>query len=75
MPGTAEIDVSRESLASYVREKKRVITASLDERQKRWKDGSEVHLTAKGYLRADANEIEEDNLGALPQFTTVRSGL
>jgi hypothetical protein len=75
MPGMAEIDVSRESLANYVQEKKRVITACLDERQKRWKEGQEVHLTSKGYLRTDPNEIEEDNLGALPQFTTVRTGL
>ena len=41
----AEIDVSRESLVSYVREQKRVITAYLDKRQKRWKQGEEVHLT------------------------------
>ncbi|MCY2991071.1 MAG: DUF3892 domain-containing protein [Planctomycetota bacterium] len=75
MPGTAEIDVSRESLASYVREKKRVITAYLDEKQNRWKEGQHVHLTSKGYLRTDANEIEEDNLGTLPQFAAVRSGL
>ena len=60
MPGTAEIDVSRESLANYVRENKRVITAYLDERQNRWKEGQGVHLTSKGYLRTDANEIEED---------------
>ncbi len=75
MPGMAEVDVSRESLASCVREKKRVITAYLDERQKRWKEGEEVHLTSKGYLRTDANEIEKDYLGALPQFATVQSGL
>ncbi len=75
MPGTAEIDVSRESLANYVRENKRVITAYLDERQNRWKEGQGVHLTSKGYLRTDANEIEEDFLGTLPQFATVRSGL
>ncbi|MGO8746848.1 MAG: hypothetical protein ACLQNE_12740 [Thermoguttaceae bacterium] len=75
MPGMAEIDVSRESLASYVREKKHVITAYLDERQKRWKEGQEVHLTSRGYLRTDANEVEEDDLGAMPQFATVQSGL
>jgi hypothetical protein len=75
MPGMAEIDVSRESLASYVREQKRVITAYLDKRQERWKEGEEVHLTSKGYLRTDANEIEEDNLGALPPFATLRSRL
>ncbi len=75
MPGMAEIDVSRESLVSYVREKKRVITAYLDERQNRWKEGQEIHLTSQEYLRTDVNEIEEDNLGTLPQFATVRSAL
>jgi hypothetical protein len=75
MPGMAEIDVSRESLARYVREEKRVITAHLDDRQKRWKEGKDVHLTSRGHLRTDADEIEEDNLGALPQFTALHRGL
>ena len=75
MPGAAEIDVSRELLAKYVQENNRVITAFLDDKQNRWKEGAEIHLTCKGYLRTDANDNEEDNLGDLPQFTTVRSGL
>ncbi len=75
MPGAAEIDVSRESLAQYVREEKRVITAHLDEKQNRWKEGEEIHLTSSGYLRANADDDEEDNLGNLPTFSTVRSGL
>ena len=75
MPGMAEIDVSRESLASCVREEKRVITAYLDEKQNRWKEGQEIRLTSKGYLRTDDNnEIEEDSLGTLPTFTMVQAG-
>lgn len=74
MPGTAEMDISRESLVKYVQEKNRVITAFLDEGQNRWKEGDDVRLTAKGYLRTDGNEIEEDNLGSLPQFTSARTG-
>lgn len=75
MPGMAEVDVSRESLVGYVREKKRVITAYLDERQNRWKEGEDVHLTSQEYLRTDANDIEGDNLGALPQFAVIRGRL
>jgi hypothetical protein len=74
MPGLGEIDVSRDSLANYVREKKRVVTAYLDGKQNRWMEGSEIRLTSKGYLRTDDNEIEEDNLGNLPQFAMVRGG-
>jgi hypothetical protein len=70
MPGAAEIYVRRESLAKYIgEENKRVVTAYLDEKQNRWKEGEEVHLTSRGYLRTDANDIEEDDLGDLPEIT------
>jgi hypothetical protein len=69
LPGGATIDVRRESLAKYVAEGKRVITAVNEEGQGRWKEGEDVRLTAKGYLRTDANDIEGDNLGNLPKFT------
>lgn len=75
MPGTAEIDVSRDSLIQYLQEGKRVITAHLDENQKRWKEGEAIHLTSNGYLRIDANQDESDSLGELPEFLTVRSRL
>ena len=75
LPGGATIDVSRKSLAQYVAENKRVITAYKNESQDRWKEGQEIHLTSEGYLRTDANEDERDNLGDLPEFATVQSGL
>jgi Protein of unknown function (DUF3892) len=75
MPGMGEIDVSRDSLIQYVKEGKRVITAYLNEKQNRWKEGEAIHLTSNGYLRTDTNEDEKDNLGTLPEFQTIRSGL
>ena len=76
MPGAAQIDISRDSMAKYVgEENKRVITAYLDEKQNRWKEGDEVHVTSRGYLRTDPNDIEEDNLCNVPEFRTVNSGL
>lgn len=75
LPGGATIDVRRESLAKYVAEGKRVITALKEEGQDRWKEGEDIHLTSQGYLRTDANTDGEDNLGRLPTFTTIVSQL
>lgn len=33
-----------------------------------WKEGEDVRVFKKKYLRTDANDIEEDNLGELPEF-------
>jgi hypothetical protein len=76
MPGATQIDVHRDSLVRYIgEENKRVVTAYLDEKQNRWKEDAEVHLTSRGYLRKDANDIDEDNLGTLPEFDLVQSRL
>jgi hypothetical protein len=74
LPGSATIDISRESLIQYLTENKRIITAYQDEKQTGWKEGEEIHLTASGYLRTDGNEDEQDNLGALPHVSTVCCG-
>jgi len=37
----------------------------------KWKKGADIHLFLvedEKFLRTDKNEIEEDNLGALPEF-------
>ena len=73
-PGAGEVDVSRETLLSYLTESKRVVTAYLNEEQQRWKENADVRLTADGYLRTDANDAEQDDLGELPTFSTVRNG-
>jgi len=74
LPGSATIDVRRESLANYVREGKRIITATQHEKLG-WKEAEDIRLTSQGFLRTDGKEAEQDDLGDLPQFGTVRSGL
>jgi hypothetical protein len=77
--GAAQIDVRRESLVHYIEtEKKRVITAFVDQHQNRWKEGPEVHLLqvdSQKYLRTDPDQVPEDNLGELPEIACVKSGL
>lgn len=37
----------------------------------KWRKGEDVHvieIRGKKYIRTDKNEIEEDNLGSLPEF-------
>ena len=75
MPGTAEIDVTRESMINYVRQGKLVVTATLDQQKNRWIEREKVHLTSNGFLRTDANETEEDNIGELPKFVATTSKL
>lgn len=75
MPGGAEIDISRESMVEYLTKGKKIITASWDDHLKMWKKGEEVHLSPRGFIRTDRNNREEDNLGSLPEFSTLRSRL
>jgi hypothetical protein len=76
MPGAAEIDVSRDSMLHYVRnEGKRVITALRDPKHDFWREGEELHVTSKGFLRTDNDDVEEDSLGKLPTFLTLRTKL
>ncbi len=76
MPGAAQIDIRRDSMQQYVgKENKRVITAYRDETHNLWREGAEVRQTPRGYLRTDADDTEEDNLGNLPTFSTVVSRL
>lgn len=76
MPGTAQVDMRRESLIKEIKDSnKRVITAYLDKHRNRWQEGEDIHVTSHGYVRTDANEIDEDNLGELPEFHSVNSRL
>jgi len=75
LPGRAEIDVSRDSMIAYLNEGKRIITAIVDEDSKAIRVGEQVHLTTHEAIRTDRNDIAEDNLGSLPQMTTVHSSL
>jgi len=69
-PGASTINVNRESLKRAIEEGRRVVTAVLNPKQNRWKEGPEVHVTPQGYLRTDATEECEDDLGTLPEVRT-----
>ncbi len=66
MPGTTTIDLSRDNLADYLKQNKKIITALWDDRLQMWREGKPIHLTAGGYLRTDANGEAADSLGKLP---------
>jgi hypothetical protein len=75
MPGGAEIDISRNSMVAYLKEGKKVITALKDSRLDMWKEGCQVHVTPKGFIRVDLADDVGDNVGNLPEFTQSNSRL
>ncbi len=75
MPGGATIDVPRDSMVAYLKEGKKVITALRDDRLEMWKEGCDVHLSAKGFVQCDFNEDAEDDVGSLPEFHQSNSQL
>ena len=76
MPGGATIDVSRESLVSYLSQGKKVITAHWDERLGMWKQGTEVRLSPRGFVRSGPGGDElKDDVGSLPEFSQSTSRL
>ena len=75
MPGGATIDVSRDSVVAYLKEGKKVITALRDDRLEMWKEGCDVHLSAKGFVRSDFADDVEDDVGSLPEFQQSNSQL
>jgi len=75
MPGGATIDVCRDNMVGYLRERKKIITARWDERLSMWKEGCEVHLSPEGFIRTDSADAMGDNVGSLPEFTQSNSRL
>ena len=75
IPGGATSDVSRDSMVAYLKEGKKVITASRDDRLDIWNEGLDVHLSAKGFVRSDSAVDVEDNVGSLPEFQQSNSQL
>jgi hypothetical protein len=71
--GGAAIDVSRESMLEYLTQGKKVITAHWDARLSMWKQGCEVRLSPKGFIRTDPADDVGDNVGSLPEFTQANS--
>ena len=68
MLGGAEIDISRDSMVSYLKEGKKVITATRDDRLSLWIKGLDVNLSDNGFVRCDSLDDGEDNVGDLPEF-------
>ncbi len=75
MPGGATIDVSRDSMVSYLKEGKKVIAAIRDDRLEIWKEGCDVHISAKGFVQSDFADDVEDDVGNLPEFQQLNSQL
>ena len=75
MPGSATIDVSRDSMVAYLKEGKKVITAHRDDRLGMWKEGCEVRLSPNGFIRTDLADDVGDQVGNLPEFKQSNSRL
>jgi hypothetical protein len=75
MPGAAMLDLSRESVLEYLKQGKKIITARWDDRLAMWKEGSEVRLSPKGFIRTDLTDDMGDNVRGLPEFKQLNSGL
>ena len=57
------------------REERKVITALRDDRLEMWKEGCDVHLSAKGFVQSDFADNVEDDVGSLPEFQQSNSQL
>jgi hypothetical protein len=75
IPGTATIDISRESMIDYLKQGKKVITATNDARLNLWKEGFAVSLSPGGFIHVGPADKERDDVGPLPEFRQTTSGL
>jgi hypothetical protein len=75
LPGSATIDVSRNSMVSYLKEGKKIITAHRDDRLGVWREGCAVHLSDNGWVVCVSVNDVEDNVGDLPEFQQTDSQL
>jgi hypothetical protein len=75
MPGSATIDVSRETMLDYLRQGKKVITARWDDRLQMWKEDCEVRLLPSGFIRADVADDTRDDIGNVPELSQSNSKL
>lgn len=75
MPGSATIDVSRDSMVSYLREGKKIVTARRDDRLDMWMEGDVIQLSSSGFVRSNGADDSQDNVGNLPEFQQTASRL
>ncbi|MFO0968382.1 MAG: hypothetical protein U0793_22735 [Gemmataceae bacterium] len=74
MPGGATIDIERDSMLRYLREGKKVITATRDSRLNLWREGVELRLNASGFIRSDSSDALMDEVGSVPEVGIARNG-
>ena len=65
--GDAPLDISRENMIKMVEEEKTHVITVFSDDSGQLKQGEDVRVTSKLYLRTDPNDMEEDNLGELPE--------
>jgi hypothetical protein len=75
LPGSATIDISRESMVTYLEAGKKIITARRDDRLGVWREGCPVHLSDKGWVLCESVDDVKDNVGGLPEFQQTDSQL
>jgi hypothetical protein len=68
LPGSATIDVSRNSMVNYLKEGKKIITARRDDRLGVWREGCAVRLSDNGWVLCESVNDVGDNVGDLPEF-------
>ena len=73
LPGSATVDISRESMVTYLKEGKKIITAHRDDRLGVWREGCAVHLSVDGWVLCESVNGDEDNVGGLPEFQQTDS--
>ncbi len=68
LPGGDTIDIRRNSMVTYLKEGKKIITARRDDRLGIWREGCDVHLSGNGWILCQSTDDTEDNVGGLPEF-------
>lgn len=74
LPGQDVRDVRRESVVDMIRRERKTVLTVFDD-DGTWVDGAEVIVTAGGFLRTVADDVQADNLGELPEIDAVRTHL
>ncbi len=72
--GPSVIDARRESVVDMIQRERKVVMTVFDE-DGTWVDGAIVRVTRRGYLLTDADDLEEDNLGELPEIDRIENRL
>jgi hypothetical protein len=75
LPGSATIDISRDSMVTYLKEGKKIITAHWDDKLGVWRKGCSIHMSTNGWILCESANDVEDNVGVLAEFQQTDSQL